>query len=62
MASEVIAKFDSSMSSLDKMIHDLETNLGQKHSVSPFVALRKKYGGAPVNASAPAQEESKQEE
>ena len=63
MTSEVLAKFQTSMDSLDKMIHQLETNLGQKHSVSPFDNLRKKYGAgvAPAKAAAAPVEESKGE-
>ena len=53
-------KFEASMAQLDAMIHKLETNLGQKHSVSPFDALRTKFGGAP--AAAPNKEEAKQPE
>ena len=33
------------MKDFDDIIYKLETNLGQNHSVSPFNALKKKYGG-----------------
>ena len=63
MTSEVLAKFQASMDSLDKMIQQLETNLGQKHSVSPFVNLQKKYGAAPAKGASPTPaEETKKEE
>jgi len=44
--SKVLEHFEETMQALDKMIHELETNLGKKHSVSPFDAIRAQYGAA----------------
>ena len=46
----VLDKFAPSMDQIDAMIKQLETNLGKKQSLSPFVALKKKYSGAPQEA------------
>jgi methionine--tRNA ligase beta chain len=60
--SNIVDQFEPSMAALDAMIKKLETNLGKKHSVSPFDDIRKKYGGktAVVVQEAP-KEEVKQE-
>merc|ERR1712147_14834 len=45
--SEVFKEFEPALNSLDEMIRKLELNLGKKHSVSPFDALRKKFDVKP---------------
>jgi hypothetical protein len=62
MSKEVCANFSLVMGDLDSIIYKLETNLGQAHSVSPFVELKNKYGvsdAAPAKKAAAAKEESK---
>ena len=45
MSNPILDSFEDTMKSLDKMIFDLETNLGKNHSKSPFDDLRVKFGG-----------------
>lgn len=47
------------MTSLDAMIRQLELDLGQAHSKSPFDLLRQKYGSSGAKPSAPKKEEPK---
>ena len=59
MSQKVLERFQESTAKLDAMIHLLETNLGKNHSVSPFDAIRAKYGGAKAQAAAAPKEEQK---
>lgn len=63
MTSEIIAKFDPCMKELDAMIKRLETNLGKKHTISPFDLLRKKYQDdqLPLPKEGPKEEKKKEE-
>lgn len=58
MSNPVIGSFEETMAALDAMIFELETNLGKKHSKSPFDDVRAKFGGKP----APAKQEAKKDE
>ena len=44
------------------MIKQLELDLGQAHSKSPFDPLRQKYGGSGAKPAAPKKEEPKKVE
>ena len=52
MAHSILKKFHPSAKLLDDMIFRLETNLGHKHTVSPFVQLNQKYQYSTLNSSA----------
>lgn len=61
MSNPVLQEFDGTMTALDKLIYDLETKLGKKHSSSPFEDIKGKFGGKKAKESdnQPAQIEEK---